>query len=100
MADKNRVQFMHLTGIEEKEEGISYLHCQKCLNEKPGDVSPRDWARLSVMTTRFGIQVWCVRHNLNVDHIKVYGPEQHVRGIPLTNDCVHTTVDEDEEEPN
>ena len=86
---KFKVQFVHMNGINEKEEGISYLHCMKCLAEKPADVSPRDWARFSVATTAHGIQVWCVRHNINVDHVKVYGPDDPQAGVPLTNTCKH-----------
>lgn len=87
---KPRVQFMHLTGAKEKlEQGISYLHCAKCLEERPEGVSPAEWARLSVATTAQGIQVWCVRHDINVDNIKVYGPDERVKGVPLMNSCGH-----------
>jgi hypothetical protein len=84
-----KIQFMHLTERDVKEEGISYLHCEKCLQEKPANKSPREWARLSVATTKQGFQVWCVRHDLNVDNIKVYGPEDRQAGVPLTNACKH-----------
>ena len=48
----------------------TFLHCQKCLKEKPDGIAPRDWARLSVGLTKRGtIQVWCVRHDCNVDHM-------------------------------
>ncbi len=46
---------------------VSYLHCAKCLAEKPKNQSPREWASLEVgMTAEGAIQVWCKRHELNV----------------------------------
>lgn len=50
-----------------KDVGETFLHCAKCLREKPARYSPREWARLSVALTKTGgIQVYCVRHGLNV----------------------------------
>lgn len=46
-----------------------FMHCGQCLNERPADVSPRDWASLEVGFTEKGIQVWCKRHNINVLHV-------------------------------
>jgi hypothetical protein len=43
-----------------------YMHCPRCLDERPDDVTPRDWARLNVGMTKEGMQVWCVRHDMNV----------------------------------
>lgn len=50
-----------------------YIDCKRCLLEKPADVSPAEWARLSVGWTPKGLQVWCVRHNLNVIHVDFEG---------------------------
>lgn len=46
-----------------------YFHCKRCLMEKPDGISPAEWVRLNVGWTERGIQVWCVRHDLNVVHI-------------------------------
>ena len=43
-----------------------FWHCEECLEEKPEDQSPEEWARLSVGATETGFQVWCVRHDMNV----------------------------------
>jgi hypothetical protein len=44
-----------------------YLHCAKCLREKPSGQSPAEWARLNVgLTARGDVQVWCTRHDINV----------------------------------
>jgi len=59
--------------IPNTEEITSYFHCAKCLNERPSDVSPRDWARVSVGFTRLGVQVWCARHDCNIIHIDFMG---------------------------
>ncbi len=50
-----------------------YLHCSMCMENKPDAFSLREWARLNVIRTmndnRRGLQVWCVRHNVNVMHM-------------------------------
>jgi hypothetical protein len=50
-----------------------YLHCQQCGDERPADVSPRDWARLNVGPTDTGthLQVWCVRHDRHVAFVRL-----------------------------
>lgn len=50
-----------------------YLHCTLCLEEKPEDISPRDWQRIQVGFTPLGMQVWCVRHECNIVHIDFEG---------------------------
>lgn len=45
----------------------AYFHCGQCLNEKPDDVSPRDWSRTQTGLLPDGrIRVWCVRHDREV----------------------------------
>jgi hypothetical protein len=54
--------------------GISmFLHCSRCLECRPEDQSPADWARLSIGFTKEGLQVWCWRHGINVAHIHFEG---------------------------
>ncbi len=50
-----------------------FMHCRKCLEDQPGGISPRDYARLEFGYTKQGIQVWCVRHEHNVVHIDFEG---------------------------
>lgn len=50
-----------------------YFHCAKCLEELPEDQSPMDYQRIQAGWTKQGVQVWCVRHNLNVIHIDFMG---------------------------
>ena len=47
----------------------SYIHCAACMRELPDDESPESYARLSIGITEGGIQVWCVRHDINVAHL-------------------------------
>lgn len=50
----------------------TYLHCGECLREIPEGVAPREWARLNFGLTGDGsLQLWCARHNINVDVISV-----------------------------
>jgi hypothetical protein len=41
--------------------------------EQPEDASMRDWARLNVGMTPNGLQVWCVRHDVNVGALDFRG---------------------------
>lgn len=52
----------------DSETGIAmYFHCRRCLMEKPGDQSPREWARIEVGLRPDGsLRVWCKRHNMKV----------------------------------
>lgn len=50
-----------------------YIHCKLCFDEMPRGESPESWARLSVGMTKWGIQVWCVRHDCNVLHVDYQG---------------------------
>ena len=52
---------------------VSFMHCAKCLSEKPPDVSQMDWSRTQTGLTRIGLQVWCNRHKCNVVHIDFQG---------------------------
>lgn len=60
-------------GFDSKNNIVAYLHCAKCLKEKPPGVSPREWAQLEVGWTPEGIQVWCRRHECNVLHVDFVG---------------------------
>jgi hypothetical protein len=51
-----------------------YMHCMRCLDECPEGVSPGDWARLNIGKTDNGLQVWCVRHDVNVAAFDFRGP--------------------------
>jgi hypothetical protein len=52
------------------QNGITaYVHCAQCLAERPASLSPAEFARLAVGQTPYGLQVWCVRHNMNVYHL-------------------------------
>lgn len=45
----------------------TFFHCRHCLASKPDNESPATWARLEVgITAESAIQVWCVRHDIEV----------------------------------
>lgn len=53
---------------------VSFFHCRKCMERLPAGKSPQEWARLNVGFTRDGaIQVWCVRHDMNVTTLMPHG---------------------------
>jgi hypothetical protein len=68
---KRPVQVVHHTGEDETEQISAYLNCSRCLVELPIGMSPREFKRLDVGLTRDGIQVWCVRHNVNVSRMEL-----------------------------
>lgn len=55
--------------IPNTNEIVSYMHCSKCIAEKPANVSPAEWSRTQAGWTELGLQVWCNRHNCNIVHI-------------------------------
>lgn len=68
--NRHKVQCVHDSNIRLRNQGSAFLNCGRCLEEKPDGVSPSEWARLNVSITKTGgIQVWCVRHNVNVDRM-------------------------------
>lgn len=45
----------------------AFCHCTTCGDLRPPEISPAQWARLSIGVTDDGlIQVWCERCHLNV----------------------------------
>ena len=52
-----------------------FLHCKQCLEEwKITDgISPKDFARISVGWTVFGLQAWCNRHEVNILNVDFEG---------------------------
>ena len=51
----------------------AFMHCKRCLSEMPDGTSPREWAKLEVGWTDLGLQVWCMRHDINVMHVDFEG---------------------------
>jgi len=66
----------------------AFFHCRQCIEEKPDGISPRDWAQLEVGWTRYGIQVWCKRHERNVEHFHLMGNK--VRSVTSDEDEADT----------
>lgn len=64
-----------------------FWHCGKCLAEKPGDISPRDYAKLEAGLTPLGFQLWCVRHECNVVHVSFDG------FVPRANTTITKTTE-------
>ena len=64
---KVKLKVIHNTDPQNPDRGVHYTHFRRCLEEMPAGETPRTWARLSVAWTDDGVQVYCARHNLNVD---------------------------------
>lgn len=54
------------TDISTPNEIVRYMHCSKCIEQIPPGQSPEKWARISTGITMKGVQVWCVRHSVNI----------------------------------
>ena len=50
-----------------------FFHCKKCLEELPPDTSPREWVRIEAGWSKRGLQIWCVRHEMNIIHVDLMG---------------------------
>ena len=69
-APENLVEVIHQDEINLSNEIEIFFHCGKCLDEKPDDLSPREFGSIEVGITKDGdIQVWCKRHEVNVNLI-------------------------------
>jgi hypothetical protein len=55
-------------------EITAFFHCRGCFDRKPPGMPPKRWARFEVGWTPQGVQVWCLRCDRNIVHIKL--PEQ------------------------
>jgi hypothetical protein len=62
-----------MTDISDKNEISMFIHCGKCLPDKPENVSPMEWAKTQVGFTPLGVQVWCNRCDCNVMHVDFEG---------------------------
>ena len=55
---------------------IIYLHCKSCFDQRPSDVSPEQWARLSVCTDYKQLRVECVRCQKTVTTLHIRSPRR------------------------
>ena len=46
-----------------------FIHCGKCIEEKPSYLTPRDYSMVEVGKTSIGLKVWCIRHEENIVHL-------------------------------
>lgn len=65
-----------MTEISASNQIQLFMHCAKCLNEKPDGISPEQYQSITAGWTVQGLQVWCKRHEINIVHIDFEG-QQH-----------------------
>ena len=68
--------------IPNTNEITQFLHCSKCIDELPGDESPRSYARYEIGFTEIGLQMWCQRHECNIVHIDFEGHQHPANTSP------------------
>lgn len=74
MAKKPTVQLVYDTDPSVRDQGMTYMHCTKCLEEYKRlklDVTPKQFARQQLAITPTGLQLWCTRHDVNIALITV-----------------------------
>ncbi len=52
---------------------VQFFHCGNCVSKRPAGQSMQDWVRLEAGWTMLGLQVRCVRCDLNIIHIDFEG---------------------------
>lgn len=54
------------------EEVSFWMHCGKCLAERPDGISPKDYARQQAGATPTGdVIIWCNRHECEVGRLEL-----------------------------
>lgn len=54
-----------------------YLHCGKCIDERPSGTSPREWAQVEVgITPEERLCVWCKRHDMLICMLDLHAEEE------------------------
>jgi hypothetical protein len=53
------------------DQGATYFHCVKCVDELPDGISPEKWSRQQLAIREDGyFQLRCTRHDINIAVIK------------------------------
>lgn len=60
------------------------LECKKCVEACPPGTSLKDYQRVSVGLTPYGLQLWCTRHQANVFHVDFRGARLAVNATAAT----------------
>lgn len=90
-----RIQVHYDTSADVPDTGHQYLHCAKCLSERPADQTPREWARQQMSILGDGrLQLRCTRHNINIATMSFKavetGKEEALQQIQKEYDrCIH-----------
>ncbi len=69
--------YTEMTKLSNELKIQAFIHCGLCaeefmINEHQGE-SPQSLKNYDVGWTKEGIQIWCVRHNVNIMHIDFEG---------------------------
>ena len=64
-----KVEIQHNPDSRAPNRITAFIHCGQCQRERPAAAPAETWARLTVGFTPNGVQLWCLRHNCNVDDL-------------------------------
>jgi hypothetical protein len=63
---------IHDTHPDIPDQGKSFMHCKRCIDELPEGESPMSWARQQLAIRHDGkLQLRCTRHDINIDVISI-----------------------------
>lgn len=69
---------------------LQYLHCRKCIEQKPLGISMSEWGGYDIGWTKLGLQVWCKKHQCNIMHVDFEG-QQHPANLTAKGDINEKT---------
>lgn len=59
---------------------VSFFHCRSCIEQRPDNMSPRQWVHIEMGWTKKGLQAWCVRCNKSVVNLDFDGQKVTLLG--------------------
>jgi hypothetical protein len=63
----------------EMNEIVAFMHCKQCMDELPSGVSPREFAQIEVGYTGWGFQIWCKRHEMEIESIDLVALREQMK---------------------
>ena len=72
MTSKFDFPIVNLDEMKGSKQTKRYIHCAKCMDERPDNVSPKEYGNYEIGFTEMGIEVWCKRHDELVTYINLY----------------------------
>jgi hypothetical protein len=63
-----------------------FMHCGKCMDDKPATLTPMEWSKTQAGWTTMGFQVWCNRCEVNIIHMDFGGVKHHANATRIADE--------------